>query len=257
MRLAMFVFFMLTSTLLGQQIEVNRKFLVEGLESLEDHSGYLLANEQPVLRVTNVALVKIPVEPDLAIVDFEVLDAAKNEIDVCDVTSDDKSATYIIKTTGKVKFKVNYGGIVSGKLVFKKRSIDVDLGGVPIPPPPPPPGSCDGKTNPNFDGLSKRACQWVNDTVTGAGTTKRAELAKLYIETASKLELGQYKTLNEASNALVTQRSALLGNDAAAWSEFFNRATNDFQKYWANETTNTDKRALTAKFYRSLGEGLQ
>lgn len=205
------------------QIDVARKFLVEGVEQLEDASGYWLSNTRPVVKISDVALVKIPVDDGLTIVDLEVFDSAKQQIDVCDVTSDEKSATFIIKGAGKVQAKSILGGLVGGKLVWKKRTFDIDLGGVPEPPPKPPEPPTPPVPDDPFGNIGKRVAVW------SANLPKRKELSAVYAQGAEKLLKELAATNNTVAAEIVSQREAILGADRPSWDNFISNLNADLK----------------------------
>lgn len=257
---------MIMTSAIAQDPTVERKWVVEGLGGLKNVGGFMLADEKPEIKLNDVALVTI--KSQVAVVDIECTDASKNEFDVSQISTEagatETTTQFLIDASGKVKLKVTQAGIVDGKLVFAKKVVNVDLGGTPDEPddpdvpPPPPPGTCDSKTNTNFDSLAKRACVWAT-SVKPAGQTKRAELAKAYLETSEGLATGKYLTINAASDELLKRRAEILNSDEllTSWSDWITKANVEFAKHWKDDTTNTAKRTLTVQFYRSLGEGLQ
>lgn len=175
---------------------------------------------------------------------------------------------YLLDAPGKtwVQVKEYIELEISGtkrRFLSDEKTIVVELGPpvppVPPVPPPPAPGSCDAKTNSNFDGLSKRACEWVDQVVIANARRKRSELAQVYLDGAEKLSSGQYLTINAASDGVKADWSRVLDTIEMkqAWGAWSTKANEELASRWVDQSTNTAKRELMVQFFRALGEGLQ
>lgn len=172
---------------------------------------------------------------------------------------------YLLDAPGKTWIEVNeyvefeLNG-VKRKFLSDSQTVVVELGPyIPPVPPPPPPGSCDSKTNSNFEGLSKRACQWIDQVVASGSRIKRSELSKVYSDAADKLASGQHLTINAATDSVQQEWRKVLTTDEMrnSWGPWSMKANEELAKRWVDQSTNTAKREMMVQFFRSLAEGLQ
>lgn len=175
------------------------------------------------------------------------------------VTLEKIDSGYLLTSPGKTWVEVKeYAEIeirgVPRKFLVDSKEILVELG--PPIPPPPPPGSCDQKTNTNFNNLAKRSCEWVS--IVGAFSSKRGELSKVYLGASEMLASGKLLTIDASSAFVKTEWNRVLTDPQAktAWGEWSTKVNEELSVHWNNQTTNTAKRELMVQFYRSLSEGL-
>ncbi len=260
MRLALLLIALLAGNLCGQiDVNVVKYQQVTGLtKPIVVGEVVLVEKLDAQIAIKPVALITPKSADPKAEIRVEASDSQRQTVELTNLYG-----AYLLSAPGKtwvevkeyVEFEI---GGVKRKFLADSKLVVVELGppAPPPPPPPPPPGSCDQKTNTNFNGLAKRSCEWVS--VTGAFSPKRTELSKVYLGASEMLASGKLLTI-DASSAYVKEEWNKVLTDPqakAAWGVWSTKVNEELSIHWNNQTTNTAKRELMVQFYRSLSEGL-
>lgn len=229
---------------------------VLGLSSPVVVGTKVLAEKVDAITTKPVALIYVDAVGEVKV---EASDIQREEVRLAKIDN----GMYLLDTTGKTWIEIKeytefeVGG-VKRKFLSDSKTIVIELGtpGPPPPPPPPPPGSCDQKTNTNFNNLAKRSCEWVS--VVGAFSSKRGELSKVYLGASEMLASGKLLTIDASSKFVKDEWSKVLTDPQAkeAWGAWSTKVNEELSVHWNNQTTNTAKRELMVQFYRALSEGL-
>ena len=259
MRLALLLIALLAGNLFGQiDVSVVKYQQVTGLKNpVIIGSAILVESIDATIASKPIALIVAKSESGSEI-RVEASDQQRQSVDL-----EKLDGGYLLSAPGKtwveVKeyIEIELGG-VKRKFLADSKMVVVELGppAPPPPPPPPPPGSCDQKTNTNFNNLAKRSCEWVS--IVGAFSSKRGELSKVYLGASEMLASGKLLTIDASSAFVKTEWNRVLTDPQAktAWGEWSTKVNEELSVHWNNQTTNTAKRELMVQFYRSLSEGL-
>lgn len=112
----------------------------------------------------------------------------------------------------------------------------------PDPPEPTPPDP--DIPDDDFDNIGQRVSTWSK------GLPKKEVVAKNFKTYASKLDQGEYISINDASQAMVKARTKDLGSDASKWGEFNQRLNSDFTERWPMS------KGVVVDYWKAISVGL-
>lgn len=235
---------LLASNVLGQiTIETTKLLEVAGVSSPQLLGAHVLVGEdsKPVLR--QAALLRINTSAK-----FVQVKARKTLFDVAALTEVGEKS-YLLSGEGRYAVEVTTFDPEKG---IDSKTVEIVLGGDPVPPTPPEPGPQPPTPGPdipipddNFDNLGRRVNAWA------ITLPKRKEVAAIYREAAKQLRENAASTVNTVAAEIVNKRNAILVQDVTRYADLVGKLNTELTSRWPMS------KGDLASFFTAIAIGLE